>query len=46
MIITDGKRNAKFVGPVHKCLSVGAQDRCQSLEAYTHDRLLPDQCIV
>ena len=45
-IIVDDQRNAEFVRPVHEQVSVGAQYRCEWLDAYAGDRLLPDQRIV
>ena len=46
MIITERKRNAEFVSPMHDLLLAGMQHTCQYLDADASDRLLPDQRIV
>jgi hypothetical protein len=46
VIITNIKRNAKFVSPPQERLSADMQHCFQCLQTNAGDRLLPDQCIV
>ena len=46
IIITDGKRNAKFASPTYNHLLAGTNPSCQRLEVNASERLLQDQCII